>query len=100
MSEFQGTRVHSYDEFFDTGPGAYWKVIVKGEPEPLWMNFPPCGHQGRLATQTQDNARHTVTEHDDGTITVSPSIFCHNGGEDGRQPCWHGFLEHGVWRSV
>lgn len=36
---------------------------------------------------------HTVTEHEDGTITVSPSIF---DAPDG----WHGFLERGVWRSV
>jgi hypothetical protein len=34
---------------------------------------------------------HEVTEHDDGTLTVSPSIVA-----DG----WHGWLERGVWRSV
>jgi len=39
---------------------------------------------------------HEVTEHDDGTITVSPSILI-NGGEKNQ---WHGYLEHGVWRSV
>jgi len=38
---------------------------------------------------------HTVTEHEDGTITVSPSIliYPHHDG-----PGWHGFLERGVWR--
>jgi hypothetical protein len=35
----------------------------------------------------------TVTEHDDGTITVQPSIL---DGDSG----WHGYLEHGVWRTV
>jgi hypothetical protein len=34
---------------------------------------------------------HTVTEFEDGTITVYPSIVT---------PSWHGWLENGVWRSV
>jgi hypothetical protein len=40
-------------------------------------------------------ARHTVVEHEDGTITVSPSILIrtHDKGD------WHGFLERGVWRE-
>jgi hypothetical protein len=37
-----------------------------------------------------------LTEHDDGTITVSPSILAHASGEHAE---WHGFLERGVWRS-
>lgn len=41
-------------------------------------------------------SEHTVTEHDDGTITVSPSIL-YEGGSDYN---YHGYLEHGVWRSV
>lgn len=40
------------------------------------------------------NEHHTITEHEDGTITVSPSIWAHGGNE------WHGFLERGVWRQV
>jgi hypothetical protein len=36
-------------------------------------------------------AIHTVTEHEDGTITVHPSIVT---------PTWHGWLDRGVWRSV
>lgn len=39
---------------------------------------------------------HTIVEHDDGTITVSPSILC-NGHHDKQ---WHGYLEHGIWREV
>jgi hypothetical protein len=38
---------------------------------------------------------HQVVEHEDGTITVSPSILT---GRGERQ--WHGYLEHGVWRQV
>lgn len=37
---------------------------------------------------------HTVTEHADGTITVSPSIEVSN-----HQGRWHGFLERGIWRE-
>lgn len=40
-------------------------------------------------------AGHDVVEHDDGTITVSPSILVKN--HDGTE--WHGFLERGAWRS-
>lgn len=36
---------------------------------------------------------HEVIEHDDGTITVSPSISCTI-----RNVCdWHGYLKAGVW---
>lgn len=40
-------------------------------------------------------SRHEVTEHEDGTITVSPSILI-NAGKAG---AWHGFLERGIWRE-
>lgn len=40
-------------------------------------------------------SRHTVVEHEDGTITVSPSILITGGGRS-----WHGYLERGVWREV
>jgi hypothetical protein len=39
---------------------------------------------------------HTITEHEDGTITVSPSILRYPlAGDTG----WHGYLERGVWRT-
>jgi hypothetical protein len=43
-------------------------------------------------------SRHTVTEHEDGTISVSPSILM--GGQGTTTAPWHGFLERGVWREV
>jgi hypothetical protein len=75
----------------------------------------PNGRHGNLAA-------HTVIEHEDGTITVSPSIliYAREGrhydaderlrlvamcGEDNVQdfergrPAWHGYLEAGVWRE-
>lgn len=54
----------------------------------FWMCRPPGNHTGSLE-------KHTVVEHDDGTITVSPSILI----DDGRNE-WHGYLERGVWRAV
>jgi hypothetical protein len=40
-------------------------------------------------------ARHTVIEHDDVTISVSPSLLC----EKNPSNKWHGYLERGVWRE-
>lgn len=37
---------------------------------------------------------HTVSEHEDGTISVTPSIEVTGGGKR-----WHGFLERGIWRE-
>lgn len=52
-------------------------------PDLGWMARPPGCSMGSLED-------HQVTEHEDGTITVSPSI----AGEG-----YHGYLERGVWRS-
>lgn len=41
-------------------------------------------------------SKHRVTEHEDGTITVTPSIEV-TGGEGER---WHGFLQRGQWTEV
>lgn len=52
-----------------------------------WWCCTPNGMMGNLE-------RHEVTEHPDGTITVSPSILV--AGERS----WHGYLERGVWREI
>lgn len=39
---------------------------------------------------------HQVTEHEDGTITVNPSILC----GDGEGNSWHGWLIKGEWSEV
>lgn len=61
-----------------------------GERHEVWFCCPPRGAVGSLAD-------HTVTEHEDGTITVSPSILMPSTTEHGN---WHGYLEHGIWREV
>jgi hypothetical protein len=66
-------------------PGAYGRVMSDGEW--TWYACTPNGHLGNLGA-------HDVTEHDDGTITVSPSIRV----SDGTGELWHGYLERGVWR--
>jgi hypothetical protein len=53
--------------------------------------FIGCTPNGQLANLSA----HQVTEHDDGTITVSPSILV----SDNTGPLWHGYLERGVWRE-
>ena len=58
-----------------------------------WYGRVPGGHMGNLSG-------HDVTEHEDGTITVSPSILVGTTDEHGEPvTAWHGFLERGVWRE-
>ena len=40
--------------------------------------------------------KHQITEHENGTITVQPSILCYGSFDK----TWHGYLEKGVWREV
>lgn len=83
----QGTRIYEW-----TGrilkPGEYCK-----DPDGRWF--------GQAPRETADGmgfhcnlSNHTIVEHEDGTITVSPSILITR--YDGT---WHGFLERGVWRE-
>lgn len=93
-----------------TPRGAYW-IDSAG----TWAVTTPNGRLGSIA-------KHTVVEHEDGTITVSPSILVYattgstysaddrarlvesHGEEQVRawevgRPEWHGYLERGIWRS-
>lgn len=73
----------------DMQPGDYGQL-----PNGDWYGHTPNGHACNLA-------KHKVTEHEDGTITVSPSIliFYTHPDTNQRVELWHGYLEHGVWRS-
>lgn len=81
-----GRRLPDNAERF--APGDYAKRILS-DGQVIWMARPPVGHLGDLRN-------HEVTEHEDGTITVSPSILVHNWDVGD----WHGFLERGVWRTA
>lgn len=63
----------------------------KGHEDGIWYFHVPAPGFG-----TGGLNKHTVVEHTDGTITVSPSILCY--GHDDNQ--WHGWLEQGVWRQA
>jgi hypothetical protein len=62
----------------------YWRDEYGG----WWLYLPGCG-TGRLSL-------HTVTEHKDGTISVTPSIKM-VGHLD---KVYHGYLTAGVWNDA
>lgn len=61
----------------DVERGDYWR-----DANGQWWCYPPKGPAGVLSG-------HTVIEHEDGTITVSPSILMPER--------WHGYLTRGFW---
>lgn len=90
-----GKRVE-YVENPNLQPGEYCQL-----PSGDWYGKTPNGESCNLKA-------HKVTEHEDGTITVTPSILISvtypddgvdRGKPPGRYELWHGFLERGVWRS-
>jgi hypothetical protein len=72
--------------------GEYCRRLIEGVWE--WHGNAPGNHGCNLS-------RHKVEEHEDRTITVSPSIliFYTHPDTNQRVELWHGYLEHGVWRS-
>lgn len=77
-----GKRVAWLDAM-ELEPGDYCKA-----DDGTWLGVTPNDLLAGLA-------KHSVTEHEDGTITASPSIKVVNG--QGAE--WHGYLERGVWRK-
>lgn len=86
----EGKRIYPVDgDLLFKNPGEYGKHPVND----AWYAAVPTSQLivGSLA-------EHDVVEHEDGTITVSPSILVEYYGE--KLISWHGFLEHGVWREA
>lgn len=85
MSE-QAVRVHVNEAGpeLDTQKICYWKEKSRG----VWMIYFPHFGAGDLTL-------HTVEEHEDGTISVLPSILCTN-----HRGTRHGFLKKGIWEEV
>jgi hypothetical protein len=99
----KGRRLPDGYHYRDAQAGDYWRQIlwVGNDPKPPdeladnavrgrdfeWCICDPKGQLGHIG-------KHEVVEHEDGTITVSPSIL--SVGKD----AYHGFLEHGVWREA
>jgi hypothetical protein len=98
-----GRRVYPKEDGWlpNLEPGDYGHIgegVAKTHPGAAgWMGVTPDGHHCNLRG-------HKVVEHEDGTITVSPSILISipARADLGRpkQELWHGFLERGVWRAV
>jgi len=86
----QGVRNDLHEENWVLEPGEYGKNLETGE----WFMRPPQSETFHSGMGNLNN--HTVVEHNDGTITVSPSILV--TGHHDKQ--WHGYLEHGIWREV
>ena len=79
----KGLRVvDNYDGLLRAGEYTKWTTR---SGVAMWMACTPNGLHGNLSG-------HTVVEHEDGTITVTPSILV--TGHDAR---WHGVLKAGVW---
>ena len=77
----------------DVEPGSFpegfdWDVMSYWRQSEVWMLYLTKGHLGNLS-------QHDVTEHEDGTITVSPSILVTQPGNDLVRR--HGFLKRGLW---
>ena len=85
-----GRRVYPNEKgefvYADFRPGDFFHW--KDDRNDMWMAITPNDHHCNLKN-------HTIVEHEDGTITVSPSIRV----SDQNGELWHGFLEKGVWRS-
>ena len=85
----QGTRLHKQPGEPDfllrisETPGAYGSANGRD-----WFCTTPNGMLGNLGS-------HQVQEHEDGTITVSPSILVSGAPSES----WHGYLERGIWRE-
>lgn len=83
----KGTRICDLSKPWDLKPGEYFIQTQPGGARHIWCMSPNGYGPMHLSTWT-------LTEHEDGTATVSPSIFCDppNG--------WHGFLQRGEWREA
>lgn len=86
----QGKRVEIPEGLMN--PGEYGKAL-DGD----WWFCTPNGLHGRLSAKV--NPPWKITEHEDGTITVSPSILVSSRHELHGEIRWHGYLEKGVWRE-
>lgn len=84
-----GRRITDGRDLLGYEPGDYGKC--PGENDHWWL-CTPDGHLGTISASI-----HKIVEHEDGTITVSPSIGI--TVQQGAGFAWHGYLEKGSWRT-
>ena len=75
-------------------PGDYWKNVDTGT---FYAACPVPDPDGGVILASL--CKHSIVEHEDGTISVQPSIRV-TGGPGGTKELYHGFLENGSWRNV
>jgi hypothetical protein len=80
-----GNRRPDNTHYIDLAPGEY--CLHAWTKPPMWVIRDPAGKLGSLGTG------HQVTVHEDGSITVAPSILDPSPGG------WHGWLVGGRWQE-
>ena len=92
MASVIGRRVYAISGDVKLAPGDYGR-----NPGGEWVARPPTVDGPHPLSGSLSG--HDVKEHEDGTITVSPSIeISYPWGDPPREFRWHGFLERGIWR--
>ncbi len=94
----QGRRLPDDASISDMQPGDY---VLRGSRRMAWLCL-PNGAQANLPVfdgPAPGGPIWGLTEHDDGTITLSPSILL-SASPPVDLVGWHGYLERGVWREV
>lgn len=84
-------------DVWDLEPGEYFVAKdAGGRIVAVWARLPngdgPC-----------ELHEWSPVEHEDGSLTLSPSILSHPSADPtraGAQKGWHGFLERDIWREV
>ena len=80
----------------DSWPNGGYGYWIPADGEPRWVLKTPNGHACSVSPTI-----HKLVEHEDGTITVSPSIRVFGTDKDGETiETWHGYLRAGVWTGV
>lgn len=109
MAELQGARLPD-GEWLSRAASGEIKPGDYGRCDAGWFVCCPDGSTTRLWVDEDDRNgnRHVITEHEDGSITVSGSVLggrvvpsaCIGGVGPISSPAWHGWLERGVWRDA
>jgi hypothetical protein len=81
----KGTRVYTQEDLHNIN-GSYFF----SEETQSWWCRTPNGHAGALGN-------HEVTENEDGTITVTPSILVTTRINGNDVELYHGYLTNGEW---
>lgn len=94
----------------DIQPGDYWKVIKRDSSGPMLSAAASnlTGYVWTVVAPFDDGSfgigdlrQHTVREHEDGTISVRPGDGSSNSIAISRgDRRWHGYIEHGEWRTA